>query len=397
MKTAPPRALIYVQHLLGIGHLVRVSRIAAALARAGVGTTLIRGGTGDISLAAPGVWIEQLPPARVEADAMTTLLHPDGRPFSDADKERRRDLLLAAFHRASPHILVVEAFPFGRRAMRFELLPLLEAATEAGTPVVAASVRDILQTNRKPGRAGEAAALVERFFDLVLVHGDERTTPLSLTFPLADRIAPRVRYTGLVGPYAPKARTGHDVVVSAGGGAVGMALLTAAIAAAPLSAFARSRWLALSGPNLPDADFDRLRAMAAGTNAAIDVMRLVTDLPERLAAARLSISQAGYNTVADVIAAGCRSVLVPFAAGGETEQTMRAGALADVGRAAVIAETDLTPMRLSAAIDAAMALPAPAAGPLDGAERAAAILLETLAARKTFATRPALLSSSVRS
>ena len=40
--------------------------------------------------------------------------------------------------------------------------------------------------------------------------------------------------------------------------------------------------------------------------------------------AGLSISQSGYNTVCDVLQAGCRAIYVPFAAGGETEQTVRA-------------------------------------------------------------------------
>lgn len=39
-----PRVLFYVQHLLGIGHLARVSRIAAALARDAFDVTVVTGG-----------------------------------------------------------------------------------------------------------------------------------------------------------------------------------------------------------------------------------------------------------------------------------------------------------------------------------------------------------------
>jgi predicted glycosyltransferase len=380
-KTSRPSALVYVQHLLGIGHLARISRVAEGLAEAGVAVTIAQGGSPGAFPAPAGVEIVQLPPAKVESGAMSVLLHADGRPFDEADRADRQARLLDIFERLRPDILIVEAFPFGRRPMRFELLPLLERARSIGTPLVACSIRDILQESRKPGRAEETADTVERYIDIVLVHGDEAVTPLSLTFPLADRIAGRLRYTGLVGPkeMAP-ARERHDVIVSAGGGAVGMRLLRAAIGAKPRSVFADGRWLVLAGPNLPDAEWAMLRA-AAEPDPGIDLRRNVPDLPARLQIAHLSVSQAGYNTVAEVLAAGCPAVLAPFAAGGETEQALRAAALARAGRAVAVEEAALTPERLADAIVAAAALPRAAPHRLDGARRTAAILLTALAER----------------
>ena len=43
-----------------------------------------------------------------------------------------------------------------------------------------------------------------------------------------------------------------------------------------------------------------------------------------LAGAGVSISQAGYNTLMEVVQARARAVAVPFAGGNETEQTLRA-------------------------------------------------------------------------
>jgi predicted glycosyltransferase len=261
----------------------------------------------------------------------------------------------------------------------------LEAARAGGVSVIAASIRDILQENRRPGRAEETAALVERWFDLVLVHGEAELTPLSLTFPLADRIAGKTRYTGLVGPPPPAAEAGgFDVVVSAGGGVVGGALLRAAIAAAPLTRFSGGRWLVLAGANLPDAELADLAALAAAA-PGVELRRSVPDLPAVLKDAAVSVSQAGYNTVADILASGCRAVLVPFAAGGETEQGVRAAAAAAAGRAVALAEADLTPAALAAAIDQAAAMPPPAPQALDGGARTAAILAEALAGRRKMA------------
>ena len=76
--------------------------------------------------------------------------------------------------------------------------------------------------------------------------------------------------------------------------------------------------------------------------------------------------------------AGCRSLLVPFAAGGETEQTVRALMLEELGLATVLAEKDLTAEGLAKAVEQALAGPTPAAHRLDleGARRSAQILRE---------------------
>ena len=85
------------------------------------------------------------------------------------------------------------------------------------------------------------------------------------------------------------------------------------------------------------------------------LFRFREDFPSLLAGAELSVSQAGYNTVCDILRAGCRSLLVPFSAGGETEQTARAERLARLGLATSLPETGLTGELLCAAITKALA------------------------------------------
>ena len=53
------RLLIYVQHLLGIGHLARTARIAAAAAEAGLTVRVISGGEPVPSLSFGGAEIVQ--------------------------------------------------------------------------------------------------------------------------------------------------------------------------------------------------------------------------------------------------------------------------------------------------------------------------------------------------
>ena len=349
------RVLFYVQHLLGIGHLVRAVRIADALS-SGFEVTLVVGGEVPAGLVPRDVEVVRLAPVKAGEGGFGALVHPDGRPFDPADQAARRQVLLDTLDRLRPDILLIEAFPFGRRQMRFELLPLLERARAApARPLVACSVRDILQA-RRPDRDAETLDLIRRFFDLVLVHGDPAYFPLAQSFPQADAIEAQLRYTGMVGPAAesldpqPLAPDDPiDVIVSVGGGAVGADLVRAAVAAKPLSALAEARWLVLTGPNLDP------RTLGS-TDDRIVMRGFDPRLPKRLAVARVSISQAGYNTVVDLLSAGCRPVLVPFGRGGETEQTRRAEVLAEHGWAVMLAETALDPVALAAAIDRALAL-----------------------------------------
>ncbi|WP_373087708.1 glycosyltransferase, partial [Sneathiella sp.] len=89
----------------------------------------------------------------------------------------------------------------------------------------------------------------------------------------------------------------------------------------------------------------------------------------------LSISQGGYNTVMEVLHAKCRAVIVPYAGGLETEQTLRARLLAEKGVLQIADETGLTAAGLAAKVEAALSGP-PATAKIDvtGAETTATLL-----------------------
>lgn len=374
-----PKVFFYVQHLLGIGHLARASRIAAALRKEGFSVTMVTGGLPLEGFPAEGIDHIQLEPAVTAGDSFSKLKDAVGNPIDQAAEMRRREQLIAAFHALQPDIVIIEAFPFGRRQVRFELLPLLAEIDRCETrPLVVTSVRDILQINRKPGRDEETVTLIQDHFDRVLVHGDPNFVRLEETFPLAAEIADKVSYTGLVAPAAPEPREAEfDVIVSAGGGAVGAKLIEAAIAAYP-QLLSLGRWCVITGPNLDQAEMDRLMAMAP---PEIEIVRFRKDFPSLLGQARLSISQAGYNTVCDILQARCRAVLIPFAAGGETEQTTRAEKLQELGLAVSVDEATLSAQALAEAIRATLALDPAIGAPLrlDGARQTAIILRELLA------------------
>lgn len=365
------KTLIYVQHLLGIGHLARVSRIATALGEAGIDVTLVSGGTPVKGFPKADVKLIQLPSIRSRDMAFSELVDAEDRPLSEGFKAARRDELLAVFDALKPDILVIEAFPFGRRQMRFELIPLLEhAKARARPPLIASSVRDILQESRKAGRAEETVGYIERFFDLVLVHGDPGFARLEETFPLAARIAPHIAYTGLVAGEAQTSPDQFDVVVSAGGGVAGRKLIEAAADAAPGLMARWPSWCLITGPNFPASES---ASVAARLPEGVRLETFRPDFPGLLAMAQLSVSQAGYNTVCDILRARCRSVLIPFAEGGETEQSERAVRLQKLGLAAVVPEEGLSAESLARAMLAAPGPSTPLLN-LDGARETARLL-----------------------
>jgi predicted glycosyltransferase len=191
--------LFHVQYLLGIGHLQRSLRIANALARDGFAVTLASGGAPVAELMAdPSVRVVQLPPIRAR-DARFELEDSAGQPVDDALREARRAALLAAFAAARPDAVIIEGFPFARRAFRFELDPLIAAvhATEP-RPRLICSVRDIVTIRDDPARHREIVERVRREFDAVLVHGDPALIPFEASFPAAPAIADWLINTGYV-------------------------------------------------------------------------------------------------------------------------------------------------------------------------------------------------------
>ncbi len=353
------RVLFHVQHLLGIGHLRRAEILAEAMAAEGLEVTVSYGGRRIAEVAFRGVRVAELPPATIAGEDFSTLLDADNRPVDDAWRAARRDALLRLWRDVDPDVVLIELFPFGRRQFAFELMPLLEAVHAATPrPLVACSVRDVLVASKKAGRDAEIVERVRRFFDAVLVHGDPALVPFGATFASADRIADLIHHTGYVAADAGSTALvgGEDeVIVSAGGGAVGAPLLFAAVAARPMTPLAGHVWRFLAGPNLPAADFERLGAMA---DARTIVERFRPDFPARLQTAALSISQAGYNTMMDVLGSGVRAIVVPYEAKGETEQRLRSEILASRRLLTVVPEADLSAARLAVAVTEAIGRPA---------------------------------------
>ncbi len=373
----------YCQHVLGVGHFFRTLEICRALAPHRV-VLAVGGGLVDAEIPRH-VEVVSLPALHMDAE-FSGLLTENGADLEKV-KEERRQALAAAFAAARPDVLVVELYPFGRKAFGFELDPILSEARASGRVRVVSSLRDILvEKNNQEAYEKRVVDRVNRFFDAVLVHADPALVRLDETFSRVADIRPPVIYTGFVTPAPDAAETDAArkrfcpdpgealVVASAGGGSVGGPLLSAVLGAFPLVCRERpARLLVLTGPYLPENEAAAVRSQAG---EGVTVLSFTRDFVSLLAAANLSVSMAGYNTMMNVLSAGVRGLVLPFDQ--NREQRLRAERLAAFGSMGVLSGGDLSPHRLSRAMLDALAMPKPQPSRLnlDGAAASARIMEE---------------------
>ncbi len=383
------RIMIVVTHLLGSGHLARATLLARAFLDAGHDVVLVSGGKPVVHLHQSDVPLVQLPPLASDGTNFRRLLTPDGTE-ADADYlDARRAILLSTLARFAPDCVITELFPFGRRVLRAEFMALLDAARAmVPRPCLLASIRDILAPPSTPARAAETEAIIAAQYDGVLVHSDPGQTPLEDSWPVTPSLAARLHYTGYIAPPPPRLSPDlpglGEILVSAGGGDVGAALYEASVGAAALRP--DLRWRLLIGGGRAAAEITRLHAlveMHPGTAARVTIEPTRPEFRAMLCAAAASVSLCGYNTALDLLSSGTPGVLVPFAAGGEVAQGIRARALSRDPHFALVPAAALGPETLLQALDAVLRAGrfVPERRSLDGAARSVALVREICHAR----------------
>jgi predicted glycosyltransferase len=388
MQDSGMKIAIYCQHVLGIGHLYRTLEISRALKHHEV--ILVSGG-GNANISLPQhVREERLPGLMMDSNFKNIFTTEPGKTVAQVQKERK-DFLWTLFEREAPDIFLLELYPFGRKAFRFELDPILNGIRNGDLPRcrVVCSLRDVLVEKKNvESYENRVVAQLNAYFDALLVHADPELLKLDETFSRMEDIAISVIYTGFVSS-APQSGAGAAIrkhlgignnerllVASAGGGKVGGDLLRSV-----LEAYAHiSQELHLhmfTGPYLDDEAFAALKSLE---NQRIKVLRFTPEFLSFLDAADLSISMAGYNTCMNILATQVPALVWPFPQ--NREQRLRALKLADLGWMQVLAEPDLDPVRLAGLIERQLAQPLTTKKSVDlnGAARTAA-WLETLKKR----------------
>jgi predicted glycosyltransferase len=374
------KLMFYCQHILGIGHLVRSMEIVRGLTE-DFQIYFINGGEiiKDFQVP-PGVEIINLPAVKTDSE-FQALQVPAGFDSIDALLEHRRDLLLNILEQVQPDVLMIELFPFGRRRFSTELIPLLEQAKANGTQTVC-SLRDIVVTKQDQVRHEEKVCkLMNRHFDLLLIHGDPYFMPLETSFSRVRDLTCKVYYTGYVVqqerevPFHGADHSQPTILVSVGGGRFGHELLhCVAEASAILEDLIPHHIQMFTGPFSPDAVLEQLETIATlRSNLTVD--RYTPNLLQYMRQADLSISMAGYNTTMNILTTGTRALLLPFTGNDDQEQRIRSERLEELGIVQVIRQPDLQPERFAEkVVQALQQKPADVDFDLDGVEKTALLI-----------------------
>jgi predicted glycosyltransferase len=373
------KLMFYCQHILGIGHLIRSMEIVRGLT-ADFQIYFVNGGEIIQGFQVPaGVEVINLPAVKTDSE-FQALQVPDGFTSIDDLLEHRRDLLLEICDRVQPDVLMVELFPFGRRRFSTELVPLLERAKAIGVKTVC-SLRDIVVTKQDQARHEEKVCkLMNRHFDMLLIHGDPDFMPLETSFSRVKDLTCEVHYTGYVvqpddRPSAAVPTTQPIILASVGGGRFGHELLyCVAEASAFLEPAIPHQIQMYAGPFSPDPVLEQLQAIAAH-RSNLTVKRYTPSLQAHMRHADLSISMAGYNTTMNILSTGTRAMLLPFTGNDDQEQRIRSERLQELGVVQVIQSSDLYPERFAQkVIEALQQQPSDRTFDLQGVEKTALLV-----------------------
>lgn len=387
----PPRKRIafYSQHLIGVGHHFRNRQIVNELVKT-CDVYFIDGGR-----PVPGADLDERI-ARIPLPALRAGAHglepADGRGDLQTAMRERQLGLFEAIERIRPDVLCVEFFPFSRWALKSEILTTIAKCNQLDPSAqVVCSLRDIptrakgdgLQpaaefAQRRDGDAvrfysvpfggihhehlsfnrryyEEVVPILNLYFDAVLVHGDPQLSRLEDHFPWVEDIGIPVVYTGFVsekleGDSRPEHAPNRYVLVSAGGGAEGVALAVPCIEAWKQldgeGVLDGREMVIFAGAFIEDAHFDALRASCA--DGPFRLERFTSNFLPWMNHADLSISRAGYNTCMNVLETQPPAIFVPSIA--MDDQEFRARRLMDLGLAQVIHPDHLSATKLATAI-----------------------------------------------
>lgn len=200
---------------------------------------------------------------------------------------------------------------------------------------------------------GRANRLTARFAD-VLALSFERTTGLP-SGPVRRLLTGNPTRPEFVGTAPAPAAERFRVLVLGGsqGARVFSDVVPAAVALLPAELRAR---LSLAQQCRPE-DLDRVRAAYAGSDGEVELATFFADVPERMAGCDLLVSRSGASTVAEVLALGRPSLLVPYLHAADDHQTANAAALAEAGAAVLVPQPELTAERLAVELTALMREP----------------------------------------
>ncbi len=358
------RVFLYSHDTFGLGHLRRNLAIAEHLLapERDFDVWLLSGSPVLRSWELPaGLHVQPLPPV-VKTGPERYAARSGGNHFRLV-KGYREALLLKTVMRERPDIILVDHAPAG---MKNELLPTLAAVrNEMPDTRIVLGLRDIIDSPDvvcKLWQEEEIYQLLEHAYDRILVYGSRTLFDVAEAYRLPPAVAAKLEYVGHVARKAPSAvdipwagmttAPGLRVLVTAGGGGDGFALLEAYLAALATLPAHSTASLLVPGPLMPQEQAATLARMVA-PRGDVAILPYTTDLIGLLAQSELVVAMGGYNTSVEILAARKPAIIVPRAAP-RAEQLLRTEMLERLGLVWLAeAGPDLSP-RLAALLPRAL-------------------------------------------
>ena len=362
------KILFYCQYLAGMGHLVRSTEIIRSLVK-DFEVCLINGGQLVPGFEFPlEARVVHLPAVWEDGDRLKPV---DGSQTIDEVKKSRQQKILDIIEKFQPDCIVTECFPFSKHKLKYELKPMLKWAKQSDYAsrtlkerdiTIVCSLRDLIMTqpmseSAKIRRQEKICKLIDRYYDLVLFHGDPNLLRLENSFPAVDKLNCELFYTGYVAlekdlPETPEViidlnRAEPSIVVSVGGGRHGYPLLEAVLSASSiLEKSLPHKIYCFAGPFMAKSEFERLQILAADSNVIL--RRFTPHLVQYMQQADLSVSLGGYNTVMNILQTEVRSLVLPSLNEHQAdEQSIRARKLAQLNIIGLLQPQDLEPTILA--------------------------------------------------
>jgi predicted glycosyltransferase len=351
----PPRKriMIFLHDGRGLGHLRRLSRIAAKLQEQA--SVLFVAGHREVAHMVPRECEFVHIPSLDSIDKRRTR-HWARAPFLGDDMARgralRSELLRTTFQAFAPDAFVSDYLPLG---IDQELVPLLTGEQPCRKYFIIRGLLGAPDYVRSHVLTPQAKAILERHYDLLLATCDARTVDVAGEYGLSPTLRERLEYTGyVVEPFSPERcqavradrllpEGAKWVVCTAGGGKDGEDLLE------------RCWELALQ---FPECYFDlitgprsRLSVVQEGWYAGTRIRVQQSDsqtMPYRLGGADVVITRGGYNSLMESCVGNARIIVVPIQS--DYEQVHHPARLAPFRPLEVVHELGALDLALEAAM-----------------------------------------------
>jgi len=265
---------------------------------------------------------------------------------SEEVKQTREVILRESVLRFNPDLMVVDKRASG---IDGELLPTLHALRQYGRHTkLVLGVRDILD---EPERTRTVLAgngsfeVIDEFYDQVWIYGSKEIFDTAKEYGFPESIRRKTFYCGYL--KRPTVAAGRKegpprVLITTGGGGDGSDIIEAYLTG--LSTLPRNvalRTTVIFGPQMPEVRRAELLRHFYYL-ADVEFLEFEADITNRYAESDVVVSQAGYNTVCELLSFSRRAILVPRSKP-VREQLIRARLMAQRGFFECIEPQDLTP------------------------------------------------------